>query len=299
MSTHVLILGGTTEARALATALAGRPDLRVTTSLAGRVSAPALIEGEVRTGGFGGAAGLGAYLRDEHVDALIDATHPFAAAISAHAAEAAARTGVPVVALRRPGWGAGPGDVWHDVHSLAEAAALLPELGRRVFLTTGRQGLAEFAGLAGHFLVRSVEPPEPPLPADTEVLLARGPFTVADETELLRTHRIDVLVTKDSGGAATAAKLVAARELGVPVVVVRRPPVPAGVPAVPDVAGALAWLDSGVAGHGSSGAAGRGPGGVAGHGSSGVAGHGPGGVAGHGSDGAAELSPGGAADTCP
>ncbi|MER7176193.1 cobalt-precorrin-6A reductase, partial [Streptomyces mesophilus] len=202
----------------------------------------ARIDGGLRTGGFGGAAGLAAWLREEHVDALIDATHPFAAVISAHAVEAAARCAVPVLALRRPGWSAGPGDVWHDVRSLPEAAELLPELGRRVFLTTGRQRLAAFAGLPGHFLVRSVEPPEPPMPADTEVLLARGPFTVADELELLRTHRVDVLVTKDSGGAATSAKLVAARELSVPVVVVRRPPVPVGVPSVPDLAGALAWL---------------------------------------------------------
>ncbi|WP_199546033.1 cobalt-precorrin-6A reductase [Streptomyces sp. N35] len=249
MSTHVLILGGTTEARALAAALADRPACRVTTSLAGRVTSPARIDGELRTGGFGGAEGLAAWLREERVDALIDATHPFAAVISAHAAEAAGHCAVPVLALRRPGWSAGRGDVWHDVRSLPEAAELLPELGRRVFLTTGRQGLAAFAGLAGHFLVRSVEPPDPPMPAHTEVLLARGPFTVADELELLRTHRIDVLVPKGGGGAATAARLVAARELSAPVVVVRRPPVPAGVPSAPDVAGVLAWLD-GRADHG-------------------------------------------------
>jgi precorrin-6A/cobalt-precorrin-6A reductase len=130
------------------------------------------------------------------------------------------------------------------VASLPEAAGLLPELGRRVFLTTGRLGLAAFADLARiHFLVRSVEAPEPPLPADTEVLLARGPFTLDDELNLLRGHRVDVLVTKDSGGAATAPKLTAARELGLPVVVVRRPPLPEDVSAVPDVASALALLE--------------------------------------------------------
>ncbi|MFE1751627.1 cobalt-precorrin-6A reductase [Streptomyces anandii] len=243
MSTHVLVLGGTTEARELAALLAARPGLRVTTSLAGRVSRPGPQAGEVRTGGFGGADGLAAWLREHRVDAVVDATHPFAEAITRNAAGAAAATGVPLVVLRRPGWRPGPADRWHPAGSPAEAARLLPGLGRRVFLTTGRLGLAAFAPLTGlHFLVRSVEPPEPPMPADTRVLLARGPFTVAGETELLRAHRIDVLVTKDSGGEATAAKLTAARKLGLPVVVVGRPPLPYGVTAVPDVPAALARL---------------------------------------------------------
>ena len=240
MSLHVLVLGGTTEARELAAALAARPGVRVTSSLAGRVSRPGALAGDVRIGGFGGAEGLAAWLREHEVDAVVDATHPFAAGITANAAAAAATTGVPAVVLRRPGWRPGPGDRWHMADSLAGAAALLPSLGRRVFLTTGRLGLAAFADLPElHFLVRSVEPPEPPLPAHTEVLLARGPFTTDDETALLREHRIDVLVTKDSGGAATAPKLAAARQLGVPVVVVRRPPLPEGVTAVPDVPGVL------------------------------------------------------------
>ncbi|MET8138191.1 MULTISPECIES: cobalt-precorrin-6A reductase [unclassified Streptomyces] len=246
MSPHVLLLGGTTEARELAAELAARPGVRVTTSLAGRVSRPGALEGDVRTGGFGGADGLARWLREHRVDAVVDATHPFASGISANAARAAVATGIPAVVLRRPGWRPGPGDRWHPVDSLAEAAALLPELGRRVFLSTGRLGLAAFADLARiHFLVRSVETPDPPLPPDTEVLLARGPFTVGDEKSLLRGHRIDVLVTKDSGGAATAAKLTAARDLGLPVVVVRRPPLPKGVSAVPDIASALALLDLG------------------------------------------------------
>ncbi|MET9406478.1 cobalt-precorrin-6A reductase [Streptomyces sp. NPDC002935] len=246
MAPHVLLLGGTTEARELAAELAARPGVRVTTSLAGRVSRPGALEGEVRTGGFGGADGLARWLSEHRVDAVVDATHPFASGITANAARAAAATGIPAVVLRRPGWRPGPGDRWHPVDSLAEAAALLPELGRRVFLTTGRLGLAAFADLAQlHFLVRSVEAPEPPLPPDTEVLLARGPFTLDDEKALLRGHRIDVLVTKDSGGAATAAKLTAARDLGLPVVVVRRPPLPKDVSAVPDVASALALLDLG------------------------------------------------------
>ena len=244
MSPHVLILGGTTEARELAAALAGRPGVRVTTSLAGRVARPGAIAGEVRVGGFGGAEGLADWLRAEHVDALVDATHPFARAITANAARAAAVTGVPSLVLRRPGWHPGPRDRWHPVDSLAEAAESLPGLGRRVFLTTGRMELAAFAHLTDlHCVVRSVEPPEAPMPPHTEVILARGPFTVADESALLHDHRIDVLVTKDSGGAATAAKLTAARALALPVVVVRRPPLPTGATEVPDVAGVLRRLE--------------------------------------------------------
>ncbi|MGW5462655.1 cobalt-precorrin-6A reductase [Streptomyces sp. NPDC003996] len=243
MPAHVLILGGTTEARLLAAGLAARTGVRVTTSLAGRVARPGAVAGEVRIGGFGGAEGLADWLRAHHVDALVDATHPFAETITANAAHAAAATEVPLVVLRRPGWRPGPGDRWYDVPSLAGAAAALPGLGRRVFLSTGRLGLAAFAHLTDlHFVVRSVDPPEPPMPPDTELVLARGPFTVADETRLLRTHRIEVLVTKDSGGEATAAKLTAARELALPVVVVRRPPLPRGVTAVPDVAGVLERL---------------------------------------------------------
>jgi precorrin-6A/cobalt-precorrin-6A reductase len=245
---HILILGGTAEARALAAQLAADPALRVTSSLAGRVAQPRLPAGEVRVGGFGGPEGLAHWLREHKADAVIDATHPFAGTISFNAAVAAAGVHVPLLALRRPGWVAGPGDTWHCVGSLPEAAALLPGLGERVFLTTGRTGLAAFAGLDGlWFLARSVDPPEPPLPPRTQVLLDRGPFRVEAETELLRRHRIDVLVTKDSGGPATAAKLTAARELRVPVVVVRRPPVPGGVAVVPDVKGAIAWLTALVA----------------------------------------------------
>lgn len=245
---HVLILGGTAEARGLAAGLSGRSGLRLTTSLAGRVSRPRMPAGEVRVGGFGGADALAQWLRAHAVDAVIDATHPFAEAISANAARAAAQTGIPLLALRRPGWEAVPGDRWHGAACLAEAAAVLPALagpGGRIFLTTGRQGLAAFAAPALDglwFLLRSVESPGPPLPRRIRVLLDRGPYSVSGETALLQDHRIDVLVTKDSGGRATAAKLVAARTLGLPVVVVRRPPTPTGVPVVPDVAGALSWV---------------------------------------------------------
>ncbi|MFF9244676.1 cobalt-precorrin-6A reductase [Streptomyces sp. NPDC014776] len=242
---HVLILGGTTEARRLAELLAdgAPPTLRVTNSLAGRVAAPRMPPGEVRIGGFGGAEGLAAWLRAHEVDVLIDATHPFASAISSNAARAAATAHVPLLALRRPGWAPVAGDQWHEAGSLTEAAAMLPGLGERVFLTTGRTGLAAFAALDGlWFLVRSVDPPEAPLPARTEVLLDRGPFTLDAERELLRRHRIDVVVTKDSGGAATAPKLTAAREAGLPVVLVRRPAMPDGVPVVAEPEEAVRWI---------------------------------------------------------
>ncbi|WP_327187779.1 cobalt-precorrin-6A reductase [Streptomyces sp. NBC_01334] len=242
---HVLILGGTTEARRLAELLAADavPGIRVTTSLAGRVAAPRLPPGEVRVGGFGGAEGLAAWLDEQAVDALVDATHPFAGTISLNAAKAAAHARVPLLALRRPGWVPVAGDVWHEAGSLAEAAELLPSLGRRVFLTTGRMGLAAFAALDDlWFLVRSVDAPEEPVPSRMELLLDRGPFTLDGERELLRRHRIDVVVTKDSGGAATAPKLTAARAAGLPVVVVRRPPVPAGVRVAAGPEQALEWI---------------------------------------------------------
>ncbi len=240
---HVLILGGTTEARQLAGLLHGTPGLALTSSLAGRVASPRLPPGEVRVGGFGGAEGMAAWLRAHAVDLLIDATHPFAGTISFHAASAAASVHVPLLALRRPRWVPVQGDVWHEAGSLEEAARLLPGLGRRVFLTTGRMGLATFADLDElWFLVRSVDAPEPPHPARMEVLLDRGPFDLDGERELLRRHRVDVVVTKDSGGSATAPKLTAAREAGLPVIVVRRPPAPEGVPVATDPGAAARWV---------------------------------------------------------
>ncbi|MFM9370482.1 cobalt-precorrin-6A reductase [Streptomyces sp. Da 82-17] len=241
---HVLILGGTTEARRLAELLHGTPGLTVTNSLAGRVASPRLPPGEVRVGGFGGAEGLAAWLREHQVDALIDATHPFAGTISFNAARAAATAHVPLLALRRPGWVPVAGDDWHEAASLEHAAELLPGLGERIFLTTGRMGLAAFAHLSEPwFLVRSVDAPDGPRPARTEVLLDRGPFTLDGEREVLRRYGIDVVVTKDSGGAATAPKLTAAREAQIPVVVVRRPAVPEGVREVGSPEEAARWLD--------------------------------------------------------
>ncbi|WP_328374816.1 cobalt-precorrin-6A reductase [Streptomyces sp. NBC_01020] len=238
---HVLILGGTTEARRVAAGL--HPGVRVTSSLAGRVARPVLPPGEIRIGGFGGAGGLAQWLREHEVDALIDATHPFAGTISFNAASAAATAHVPLLAVRRPGWVAGEGDDWHPADSLEQAAGMLPALGRRIFLTTGRMGLAAFAALDGlWFLVRSVDAPHPPYPLHMETLLDRGPFALEGERALLREHRIDVLVTKDSGGPATAAKLTAAREAGLPVVVVRRPAVPGGVQVVGTPEEAILWI---------------------------------------------------------
>ena len=239
----VLLLGGTGEARRLADLLTAAPGLSVVSSLAGRVTNPRLPAGAVRIGGFGGATGLAAWLRAEDVVAAVDATHPFATRITTNAVEAAAACGLPLLVVRRPGWTPGPGDDWRWTDSVGGAAELVPDLGKRVFLAIGRQGLAAFAGLDDvWFLARCVDPPEPPLPREVEVLLDRGPFIEAGEVKLLRRHRIEVVVTKDSGGEAAVAKLHAARELGLPVIVVRRPPAPPGVPIVDTVDAAMRWI---------------------------------------------------------
>lgn len=242
----MVVLGGTTEGRAAAAALAGRPGVRVVSSLAGAVRSPSLPDGEVRVGGFGGPAGLAAWLRDECVDAVLDATHPFAGGITANAATACAVTGTPLVVLRRPGWTSGPGDRWHRVGSVDAAAGALPDLlpgpDGRVLLTTGRGGLTAFARVDAAFWIRAVDAPGPPLPARHTLLLDRGPFTLDAERAILAEIRPHVLVTKDSGGDATAPKLTAAREVGAPVLVVDRPPLPEGVTPVSTVGDALTRL---------------------------------------------------------
>ncbi len=242
----VLILGGTAEARALAAEL-NRLGVPVISSLAGRVKDPALPVGEVRVGGFGGPHGLAAYLRGAGTVAVVDATHPFAETISASAAEACAAARVPVLRLARPGWAehrlAGTWQ-WVDGYPAAIAAAR----GGRVLLTTGRSTLPVFAALdAPYVLVRLVEPASAPLPDGWSVVTSRGPYTVAGEVNLMRGHRIDVLITKDSGGAMTEPKLLAAQRLGVRVIIVRRPPAPPGVPTVVDVVGAAAWVRTTIA----------------------------------------------------
>src|SRR5690242_13782349 len=191
MTEKVLLLGGTAEARRLAEALTA-DGVDVLSSLAGRVAHPVLPPGEVRIGGFGGAEGLAAWLQEHPVAAVVDATHPFAATMTAHAAEAAAATGTPLLRLQRPGWHPPPGDDWRWVGSLAEAAAAVAGFAH-VFVTTGRTGLAAFAGLTSEVLVRSVDPPEPPLPPRTTVVLERGPFSVDDELALMREHGVDVV----------------------------------------------------------------------------------------------------------
>lgn len=225
MSRPVLILGGTGEARALAARLTD-DGVPVISSLAGRVADPKLPEGEVRVGGFGGVGGLVGWLAEHRPRAIVDATHPFAAQISRHAVEAAERAGVPLVRLLRPAWTAIEGDQWVAVPDIAAAAdAVVCSSASRVLLTTGRQDVGAFAGIEGQwFLIRVVDPPTAALPTNHRVLRSRGPYGLSDERELLRQNEIDLLVTKNSGGELTRAKLVAARELGIPVVMVARPP---------------------------------------------------------------------------
>ena len=197
--------------------------MAVTSSLAGRVSRPRLPEGETRIGGFGGPEALARWIGEHGVRAVVDATHPFAQRISASAAQACPQAGVPLLRLERPGWSERPGDRWQWVDDLETAATATS--GRRVLLTTGRQGLAAFATTDGAwFLVRCVDPPEPPLPPHHELLLDRGPYTLEGELALIDAHAIDLVVTKDSGGPHTVAKLDAARERSLQVIVVRRPP---------------------------------------------------------------------------
>ena len=243
---RLLILGGTAEGRALAAAAEARfgPSLAVISALAGRTRAPLLPAGEVRIGGFGGAEGLAAYLSEERIGLLIDATHPFATQISAQACEAAAQAGTQRLALVRPPWLLAPGDRWIDVDTVEESVAAIPAEARRVFLTVGVRSLAPFAGRPDlWFLVRLVDEPAEPIPlARHRLVCARGPFAEDDERALLTEHGIDCLVTRASGGDATVAKLAAARALGLPVVMVRRPPPPPGDHAS-SVEDALAWIE--------------------------------------------------------
>ena len=243
MKKRLLILGGTGDAAELALKASQIPDIEVIASLAGRTQKPAIPAVGVRIGGFGGAAGLAEYLHSEAIDFSIDATHPFAARISFNAAVAAAECKVPHLMLVRPAWEAVEGDRWIEVASHSEAAIALSGQSGRAFLTIGRQELAAFAGLDGIWcLMRAIDPPaiDTPIPHG-KLLLDRGPFSLENERQLLLEYRIDTIVSKNSGGAATYAKIIAARELGIPVVMVQRPPIP-DVEQVADVAGAIDWL---------------------------------------------------------
>lgn len=241
--TRLLILGGTSEATALVGALARDGAFAVTLSLAGRTSDPAASPVPVRVGGFGGAEGLAGYLGEHGIHRLVDATHPFAARISAHAAEAAFRARVPMLAIRRPAWVAGEGDRWIEVSGMEEAVEALGAVPRTVFLTIGRQEVAAFAAAPHHaYVVRTIEPLGEALPVPRlRAIAARGPFDAESEAALMRDAGIEVVVSKNAGGAATVGKILAARRLRLPVVMIRRPMKP-DVPSVPDAGGVLAWL---------------------------------------------------------
>ncbi len=237
---RILILGGTTEASALVRGLLPHADLSVTLSLAGRTTTPTVEAVPTRIGGFGGPEGLAHYLRDRAIDRLIDATHPFAARISRNAAEAAAAADVPLLAIRRPAWVRQADDLWTEVETVAECAKVLGAVPRRVFLTVGRMEVAVFAAAPQHaYVVRTIEPLGESLPVPRlTAIRARGPFDEAAETTLMRHSAIEVLVTKNAGGAATYGKIAAARTLRLPVVIVRQPWKPA-VDAVGDAVAAL------------------------------------------------------------
>jgi precorrin-6A/cobalt-precorrin-6A reductase len=240
---RVLILGGTGDAARLAAQVAALQGVEVISSLAGRLRHPSTPVGQVRIGGFGGVTGLADYVRQQQVDLLIDATHPFAHQMSGNAASAAQACGLPYLLLVRPPWEAVAGDRWIVVESIAAAVAVVPGIAQRVFLTIGRQELAAFAPLHHlWFLMRMIDPPAPdtPVPPGT-LLLERGPFALADERELLKKYDIGTIVSKNSGGDATYAKIRAARELGMPVVMIQRPPLPAGEQ-VATVGQAVTWV---------------------------------------------------------
>ena len=236
----IVILGGTSEARQLAVELVA-DGIDVISSLAGRVRNPSLPAGAVRIGGFGGVDGLAAYLYDQGASALVDATHPFAVTITSNAMQAASRTGIPLVRLERPGWSEHPrAGTWTWVRDAA-AARVAAESAGRPFLTTGRGSLRDFLSWADRdVFVRLVDPPSGSIPERWTIITSRGPYHYASECQILHEYDIDVLISKDSGGSYTAAKLDAAGDLGVPVVIITRPETPA-VPLVRSVAEAAFW----------------------------------------------------------
>lgn len=241
---RILILGGTTEARQLATALAQRVDCDLLLSLAGRTAEPMAQPVPVRSGGFGGSEGLAEFLKAENFNLLIDATHPFAAQISRNATLAAAEIGIPFFALRRPAWKQQPDDRWTSVGSVADAVTALGDRPKQVFLTIGRQEAFHFENAPQHhYIIRSVDPVTPPLGVpDAHYILATGPFEEAAERALLTENRIEVIVAKNSGGTATYGKIAAARALDIAVVMVERRQ-PADVRTVDTIGDALSLVD--------------------------------------------------------
>ena len=245
MTRSILILGGTADARILAGRLAEDSGYQILLSMAGRTLSPVEQPVPMRTGGFGGAAGLADFIRTEGFDILVDATHPYAARISANAVDAARLADIPLVVLSRPVWPRQPGDTWQSVHTVGQAVTALGTVGRRVFLALGRQELLPFEAAPQHsYLIRSVDPVEPPLKApNARYITARGPFVTEDEIGMLEENRIEVVISKNSGGSASYGKIEAARRLGLPVIMIERPQqlndTPANNVTVPDIATAL------------------------------------------------------------
>jgi precorrin-6A/cobalt-precorrin-6A reductase len=245
----ILILGGTGEASALADLLVDEKNFAPTLSLAGRTVAPRLPAIPWRSGGFGGATGLARYLVENGVQALIVATHPFAVQMRQNAVDAVRGVKIPLLMIERPAWQAAGGDHWTEVLDMTQAAVALGQMPRRVLLTIGRKDLAPFAAAPWHdYVIRSVDAPPPEsLPPRAKIITARGPFTQASDRQMLTDERIEVIVTKNSGGAATQSKLLAARALELPVIMVARPAWPdmSGVDAGTafDAPGALRWLE--------------------------------------------------------
>ena len=244
MAERLLILGGTGEAVALAETLAeALPELHLITSLAGVTRSPRAVPGEVRTGGFGGIQGLKDYLSNMHITYVVDATHPFAAQIAAHAARACSDLHIPRLKLLRPMWQRTPDDIWVEVADAGEAAVALSQRGAKsVFLTLGIRDLDRFAGLDDvRFVVRLIERPVAPLPIPATIVTGRGPFPADDEQDLMIREGIDMVVAKASGGKATEGKILAARALGLPVIMITRPRPPDG-PSVDSIDDVLNWL---------------------------------------------------------
>lgn len=242
---RILLLGGTSEARRLGATLAGMPGISATMSLAGRTHNPAKQGLPLRIGGFGGVGGLAAYIRENKIDLLLDATHPFAEQMSRHAAEASKLTGTPLIHLQRPPWTQQPREEWIEVPDLEAAALALPE-GARAFAATGRGSLEAFQGRQDVFVIlRVIDPPDAPFPGNGQFEVARPPFSVAAERRRLQALGATHLVVKNAGGDPARTKLTAAAGLGLPIVIVARNPLPAGVPVLTSVEEMLGHLRSG------------------------------------------------------